>query len=71
MSTSIPIVRTESGILENLQLKTEGDAATPAFRIYAHNSVEVPADLIRQEISMWHDIPLHPSTNVVNMICEV
>ena len=46
-------------------IESTGETDSHGYRIFSRNEMD-PA-----YVSMWHDIPLHPTTNVVNMICEV
>lgn len=66
-------------------IASTGDETSKQFRVFALKQVtdgDEPAvgkersstitdGQSVQPISMWHDVPLHPESFVVNMICEV
>ena len=56
----------------NLLIEPTGDILSKQFRVFAvENSSDDPSASKSKQVSLWHDIPLHPESNVVNMICEV
>ena len=56
----------------NLLIEPTGDISSKQFRVFAvENTADDPTASKTKHVSLWHDIPLHPESNVVNMICEV